>query len=375
MRLISITIENYRCLGKVAMEPDSGLTFLAGDNGSGKSAFLDAVQFLSDWIRVGADACCGYARGVPHLGQRRLDFATLIRHGARAVTWDVTYLVPSSIEVKQILRGARGVTWNVTYLVPSPIEVKQILRYRLCLASKDGVPCLRSETVEALSDGQATPVAPDAIGAAKAALTRLCLLQPTNLRGCAPFTAASMDRYGSDFTSRLDATGTRTRPATWPPIGPRIVPDHDIPRVTFAGWRIDLDVHAHSGAYVPPELASDGEAMLAYLAYLAAFPPSATDVVLIDEPTAGLTGRSQRMAAEYLEAIAHSRQVIVATHSAPVLDLAGSRDRIWIVERSHGEGTTLTRLADHPQAGPLVPVLGPGWAAEQAWDPTFTTTP
>lgn len=47
MRLIELTIEQLRCLGMVSLEPASGLNFLMGDNGAGKTSILEAIHLLA----------------------------------------------------------------------------------------------------------------------------------------------------------------------------------------------------------------------------------------------------------------------------------------------------------------------------------------
>lgn len=46
VRIAELTLENYRCLESLTIEPDTGLIVLAGENGSGKSSVFDAMNTL-----------------------------------------------------------------------------------------------------------------------------------------------------------------------------------------------------------------------------------------------------------------------------------------------------------------------------------------
>jgi predicted ATPase len=154
------------------------------------------------------------------------------------------------------------------------------------------------------------------------------------------------DRYGGDLAARLHRLQTN-RPgsvAAWL--------EHLRPLV---GWR-EMHTPVHRGAVrprflegknpVPVDLlhVSDGSVVQAYLAALVLDPPEETSIYLLDDPGMPYFPNDAARGADLVQALAGTRQVIVATHSVSLVETVGNLDNVWKIERDAGALSCLTRL-------------------------------
>ena len=94
MKISMITIKNYRSLRDVSVE-FGNLCLFIGANGSGKSAILDALRFLSEAVRARSFRAPTYARGgflnMAWKGQEadRIELDVALEHSGKRFEWSV----------------------------------------------------------------------------------------------------------------------------------------------------------------------------------------------------------------------------------------------------------------------------------------------
>lgn len=351
-RLVSVRIRGYRCLEDLTLELSSSLTLLVGANGSGKSSVLDALQFVSDLLQDPATAWSGELRGV--LGSRSMPYRALAWKGG-PISFDLSFET-----------GARSYRYVLELAVDAPTERPLITKEHLfddtgnLLLERDD----RGARVY-LEDGTTIPVGAGFLQPALseglkenspfsrivspatflAGITLLCPVPPL-MRG-GQVDAERPDRYGRDFKWRLHRLLTEADNAS---------PFHDALNRHLSWRRVKTplrDGHlqvqineADNGLVFPIDTASDGSIVYTYLAALANHPPSGVSVLLLDEPATGLFRRASQLAAELLDELSLSMQLVLTTQSTGLMDELEPLAKTFALRRIPGQGTTRTNVSD-----------------------------
>jgi predicted ATPase len=381
-RLTHIAVENYRCLGSVRLEPDPNLTFIQGNNASGKSSLLDAVALLADLLRQGRDSpYAGAQRGAPRRSDR-FNLRDLLWDPSRPARWDLGFTTEDGRMWRYTLSlRARGggeevveeqLQLRVGDAWESVLETdSRGARVRLSLEGEagwqpatpaPGVPLL-ARTNDPLQYPDVAPAAAFLRG------VQLVRLNPTLMRG--PDESIDEDtlpsRYGEDLSSRLRLMVTRFHRN----VGPWL----SIMQQRF-GW-VNIEVPPSPGSGEPRiqeaegapfsalSLWSDGQVVSAWMAVVAQVPPRSLSVLLLDEPAVALSRDAQENFAEWLDHLAVRFQVVAATHSRELVDDGGRRDSTWFIERDWGQASRLVRLSEHEPSRRFPGVFPPGTVADE----------
>lgn len=124
MRLLSLSLADFRCYRSAEFEPAAALTAVVGDNGHGKTSLLEAVSWLATTrsfrgvpdaalVRSGADAAIIRGR-IERRGRERLIEAAVARQGRNRV----------QVNRQAVARAkALGETLIVTVFAPDDLEL------------------------------------------------------------------------------------------------------------------------------------------------------------------------------------------------------------------------------------------------------------
>lgn len=382
-RLLRFELTNTRCIESISMQPAEELSFVMGDNGSGKSSLLDGLALLADMVRGGLnEAAIALRRGLP-VGPS-IDLGTLFRRPDQPMRWTLEFSIDDQRWVYEL---AVRRTLTDTGMA---IHHERLAR----LDVGDGEVLLTDETGCRLRDGSDgrtdwMPVTPSsshpALGRAQDPLVfpqlhrvwsfvcgiQLVRLNPVEMRGPAGRVSIDQlpDRLGRDFQSRVRALLLKR-------------PDRREPWLddlaARTGWK---EVRASDGdgdelmmvredanaGWSPLVYASDGQIVSAWLALLVQAPPASLSVLLFDEPALAVSTKGMEDVAEFLRLLAEDFQVIAATHSRETVDAHKHGDDTWVMERGWGAPARVTPLKEHPKGKKLARVVPPGSAAERAW--------
>lgn len=361
-----IRIRNFRVLRDVELAGLTPVTALLGPNGSGKSTVFDALDFLSESLRVGLRSAW----------DRRGGAADIVTHSA---------IGPVEIEVTCRIVNAVGV-------------------YRLVIEHDDDEPVVAEEKLTWQPEGAETPYdlllfrrgeggvdrasawktfhlsSPDLLGvnvvsqlAADAEIRRFHRFM-TGI-GLSDLSLDAM-RTGAkdDKTTRLRANGQNLGavarhlrdeyPGEWREIRAslrRYVPGFDDIEPLQQGngaWIVRLREQGKEDL-VAPENISDGTLLL--LGYLVALRTD-TSVLLLEEPENQVHPRLHYSLAEDARG-AQADQVIIATHAPRFVD-ALRPDEVWTFGRGHDGYAETKRASDE---APVVRMVESGGALGDLW--------
>ncbi|MEU4247497.1 AAA family ATPase [Amycolatopsis sp. NPDC026612] len=365
-----LRIRNYRVLRDVELDGLTPVTALLGPNGSGKSTVFDALDFLSESLRIGLRSAW----------DRRGGAADIATHGEAG---------PIEIEVTCRVEGAAAV-------------------YRLVIEHDDDVPVVAEERLTWQPEGASTPF--DALhfrrgegGVARAGAWEVIELAGPDLLGVGVVSqlaanaeiggfhrfAAGIRLSDLDLTamrkgvktsssSKLEPSGRNIgavveylraeRPDRWSEIRRslrRYIPgfeDIEPLRQGDGSWIVRLREQDGEG-FVPPENISDGTLHL--LGYLVALRTD-TSVLLLEEPENQVHPRLHYLLAEDARE-AESDQVIVATHAPRFVD-AMQPAEVWAFARDAEGHSAAKRVSDE---APVVRMVESGGALGDLWTEGF----
>ncbi|MGE3961011.1 MAG: AAA family ATPase [Dehalococcoidia bacterium] len=134
--LRSITIRNYRALKAVTLSELPQLMVIVGPNASGKSTFLDALDFLGHVVREGLDAAISSRGGYERIASRRA------RRARGPIEFEVEYSTDAPERVGR--RQRRRLYWRYTLAFGAARDVidadVHILREKLERSTRSGDP-------------------------------------------------------------------------------------------------------------------------------------------------------------------------------------------------------------------------------------------
>ncbi|MEU0537409.1 AAA family ATPase [Amycolatopsis tolypomycina] len=342
-----LRIRNFRVLRDVELDGLTPVTALLGPNGSGKSTVFDALDFLSESLRVGLRSAWDKRGGA----------ADIITHGASG---------PVEIELTCRVDDAVGA-------------------YRLVIEHDDDVPVVAEERLTWQPKDAAAPF--DVLhfrrgdgGFANAGVWELIELSSPDLLGVgvvsqlagkaevgrfrrfigeialSDLNLDAMRKGVKDESSRLKPDGRnigsivqrlhRGLPREWEDIRAslrRYVPGFDDIEPFQLGngaWIVQLREQGKED-FVAPENISDGTLLL--LGYLVAL-RSVPSVLLLEEPENQVHPRLHYSLAEDARG-ARADQVIVATHAPRFVD-ALRPDEVWTFARGHDGYAEAKRASD-----------------------------
>ncbi|MEQ1502464.1 MAG: AAA family ATPase [Myxococcota bacterium] len=377
-RLVQVRIRGYRAVIDAAFDPAIDRTVVVGGNGSGKSSVLDAIGLVGDLVRHGPGAFRGHLRGNLYDPTDRFD-VNRSAFGAGQIEVELGFRLGQNDFGYQVAIGPVDDGWRIVgEMLVGPT-------HPLIHRDRTGVRVRRVDATDAIPlvpvyvDPQlpavtlgADPISHPDLAAPLRFLRGLCVVQPTPVAmraAAAPFDRPAREspldplphRYGEDATTRLirlanDRPGQRASFL-------RLMGE-------FVGWTEFRTPRAsrvefYEGTPDPLafEAASDGTVVEAWLLALALDPPTQLSVLLLDEPSAQFFRKSLQRPAELLKTLATQRQLIVATHAAPLVSELADSTRVWVATRSPGAGTLLRRLSAIHGSDEAVIELGLGEGA------------
>jgi hypothetical protein len=322
-RLRSLRMTDWRSIADAEITLLDGTpTLLYGENDAGKSNVLAAVEsFCRLLSRAVADGHTGagdtFAWVNPAAGMVTPDGAVELSHPIR-------YGATRAILVGSLLTDTGEqvtVRFDITLDELTPGEDRPTRKVEV--AQFDGpVPASPPDVLrvgegrafheEFLPDRRAplasSPVSPDGTGA-KLALFRCANHHRTDVRA----------RFREDFKQLVDSS------------------PFDLPELIVAvGDRLEIQVLV--GDRPIEERGAGPQQWVLAAAMIATASP---DIVLFEEPETNLSWKAQQRLVGMLQAVAGGRQVVVATHSPHLGNLAGDRGPWYRVQRDVGAGTTL----------------------------------
>ncbi|MBT3222757.1 MAG: AAA family ATPase [Proteobacteria bacterium] len=379
-----IRVQNYRCWADVTLGHIGDQVWFVGPNGAGKTSLLDAIAFPCDLLRLGGlPALSGDLRIGPE--KQRISFKDLLFDKEKEAHWEFSFstdtaegnykyeltllasgmgfeVVTENLSVCRggndfslLERDASGARWRSgelnaeTWMPVSPTRGELLL-------SRGGDRLQTPELVLPLMF-----------------LKGVWLLRPIPLLmhgGARTWDGQQHpDRYGRDLDALVDwAIGAFPKHmAGFAEVLGRLTGLTELRAVPRHGRR-ELDFSESTDAWLPFFLASDGQALLTYVALLATFLPETANVILLDEPGVALSTAGHNELAPWLVELCNSAQLIAVTHSPRTIDeAANSRGEVVVVERRPGQAATATRLEDVVGIENVPGIFGPGEAADGFW--------
>lgn len=372
-RFLRIHIENWRSIQSLDFAPEESLTWLVGDNGSGKSSLLDGIALLGDLTRLEvADALKPRMR---LRGDMRLDdHAAYFGDPARPAQWEVEFvderdtlwryelalaLVDAGLGPKAQVIGERlfrrGDTQDDQLIDRNAAGARVVKAF-------NGEPSwtpLRPSAFTTLLRIAADPLEYADVAGARRFLEGLWLvaLDPQAMRAGRDYVHGQpMDRYGADLEGFIRHV-VRHHPEDikgWREDG------------AMLGWTAVREtshgvVYEERGRTLPLAAASDGQLVTVWLSALASFPLDTCTVLLLDEPAVAMSYRAARSLGHNVTNLSDVYQVLGASHSAEAINPA-SRRQIFLVERTD-RGTEVRRMIDDPRLAKIWPGSPTGEAA------------
>ena len=342
MQIKSLAIENFKSLsnsGVVRMKP---LTVLIGNNGSGKSSLLEAVETYRQVVLEGVDAAMEHWQGFEHIRHKaaasRLTTAARVdparQHGAMSFKLKLAMPVgPVDLSLKVNVREAG----NRLYIQEERFRIgkePELTRERVIhpqalaedRSAMFGVPAL-AETAEALRETLFLRLNPDAIG-------NLQPLRRTGGRMRLSGDGANVAEYLIDLRERSSSAFDTIAQAM------RFVLPYALdvePKIMDAGLLRRGYVQLLEERYeIPGWLMSSGSLrVLPLVATL--LDPDPPTVVFIEELENGLDPRTVGLVIDLMRDATRSgrTQVIATTHSPYLLDML-DLDDVLLCERGPG---------------------------------------
>ena len=119
MRLTGIEIENFRCFNQISVPLKSRVNLLIGNNGSGKSAVLDAIAVGLGVILTHLPDCSGISfklRDIRQFNNRLFPYSKLELKANNGIEWDRTIRRDKSRETLQQVPSSKGIKKLISYL-------------------------------------------------------------------------------------------------------------------------------------------------------------------------------------------------------------------------------------------------------------------
>jgi predicted ATPase len=338
-----IRVQGLRVLADVSL-PLRGLTVLVGDNGTGKSTFLEALELLHKAARPGsfvADQLGTFHGGLESLlraGARELRLEARIEGGGDPLEYRLAlaleggnpvvlreeldvYVDPAAPKPLHAIRRDRSACWvfDVKERKPQPVSLPPV---QLALTAFGAIaqPAI-ARAAHALERGVVHPpfnVQPGWVSAERQ--------EQTPIRAPAQVARADeLARLGDNLANcYLKLKGERP-PEAWTitlervraGLGEDIV---DLPISTVGRGRVELAV-SFRGVSVPVPSASLSDGQLCYLGFVAlAELGQSHSFVAVDEPESHLHPQLLVRVVWLLEELARECPVVIATHSDRLLD-------------------------------------------------------
>lgn len=119
MRLTGIQIENFRCFNQISVPLKSRVNLLIGNNGSGKSAVLDAIAVGLGAVLTHLPDCSGISfklKDIRQLNNRFLPYAKVDLQSNNGVEWDRTIRRDKSRETIKLVPPSKGIKELIYFL-------------------------------------------------------------------------------------------------------------------------------------------------------------------------------------------------------------------------------------------------------------------
>ena len=132
MKLQAITIRNFKSLLGVKLEALQGLTCLTGDPGTGKSSFLDALEFIQNVVNRGATVACDLQGGFERLVTQdvfdAIGFELTLDDDGTPYTYAFQVVMVNGIPViaKESLSNVFDVTLGKGTLYGEPVQLSDV---------------------------------------------------------------------------------------------------------------------------------------------------------------------------------------------------------------------------------------------------------
>lgn len=378
--LEGIQIKNFRALkdvtlGRTIYESSNQelprLVAVIGANGVGKSSLLDALSFLGDCLKEGAESACdkphrgGFERLRTQGAEGPIEFEIRYREGDTERPINYTLHIGSdphgrAIVVRECLRQRRH---KQKHGQPYPfVDITDGVGFAWAgesTAEVEGnayVPVTMSDRQVLAITTLGTLTDHPRIGRFREFLSRwyLSYFVPQLAREPSMAGAEShLDREGKNLAKYLQFV-ERARPEEFKGMLQRIA--KKVPGITEiksdVGKNRQLFLEFYSEGYKEPFFQQDmSDGTLKLLAYLLLMEdPDPAPFIGIEEPENGLHHQLlTRLAQEFKNYAAQERgpQVLVTTHAPNFVD-ALSPEEVWILDKGHDGFSTLNRAADLP---------------------------
>jgi predicted ATPase len=341
--LKTLTVSNYRSLGKNVRVDFGELTVFVGPNGSGKSNAMDALRFVADALRLGLSGAITTRQGIgsvrrwsgghPYDVALRLDLA--LPSGPAFYAFELT---GSSVEEYRVKSEEAQVAWGGTHVrfrvedgewKEGPAGLRPPLdRQSLALQLVGGDERFQG-LARALQNIAVYTIFPDT------------LREPQKYNPARP-----MSRHGDNWVSILKDQPRETwKPELVAALRKLTGDTVDIRVLSTAGFLVAQFQHESPEKdlkkWFNADQESDGTLRVAGI-LTALLQEPAVPVIGIEEPELTVHPGAIPLLFDYLRQAKTRSQVVVTTHSPELLDLVEPED-VRVVERRDGE-TLVTRM-------------------------------
>jgi predicted ATPase len=358
-RLAEVRIQGMRTLADVRL-PLGGLTVLIGDNGSGKSTIVEALELLRKvgepglYVQDQLGARHGGLGSLLRVGERSLTLSAKIE-GGKPIDYSVSFAMDGSFArvaeevvhehvrdlpiVMTVLQRSRA---GCQVFYPDTGEPQDLEVPAAALAVAASIPLRRGVPQDQHGDFLSPTVAPRRIldvlssGYVAAPFDVLSLWLTTERQRRTPMrepspinVAPRLDRFGDNLASCFAALKERHPAEVWALAMDRVrrgLGDDvlDVRTPAAARGLVELELHFRGLAQpIPAAQLSDGQ--LAYLSFVAlvtlAEQGAGMSFVAVDEPELHLHPHLLRCVVGLLVELARTCPVVIATHSDRLLDL------------------------------------------------------
>lgn len=393
MKIKSLHIQNYKSLRDFKIYPDD-LTVLIGANGSGKSNFASALDFLADIYESGLEYAVAKKGGYENIALRKIRrskapifFEIEVEfNGAGTRRAHPYYIFQNDSKIKYetitvrhafSIRAARQAI-RTDYTIESEVieytaESKQdadsnkhllidIKGKKQKITSNDSEAEARLEDYMRLfstsadeSDGHAVELDfPRLIGQVAKMLGSISVFQFSAQIARAPGAPSpypKLDSYGQNLPSLIDWL-RRNHPKKWASIENAmrdIVPNLEEITTDYLHSKT-LGIFFKEEGFGRPWNAEDvSDGTIQALSILTALADPRNDVVMIEEPENSLHPWIVKSLSKNIQALSKSNQLILTTHSPIILNLV-TPEQVWVLYRENG-ATEVSRISDlYPEA-------------------------